>query len=688
MMSVASHGQTATSPAIERDDDDIAGIVTSANGPEAGVWVIAETDQFETRYAKIVVTDDQGRYLIPDLPVASYQIWVRGYELVDSEKVAAKPGNIVHLTTTVAPNAAIAATVYPAIYWYSMISLPSATELGHLAGGLNSYLTTMKSGSCVGCHQLGNLATRTIPPSLGKFESSQDAWLRRIQSGQAGPQMIRQGMAELGGMVLLEHLGEWTDRIAAGELPAHKPERPRGLERNVVATIRDWADPRSYLHDLVSTDRRNPRVNAYGRLYGSPEFSTDRFPILDPEKNVATTFTAGVRDADTPSSSSLPVLAPSPYWGTEPLWDSRAFSHNPMIDHEGRVWYTARIRAPANPAFCQVGSDHPSALAFPTAQADRQLALYEPSTGSYTFVDTCFATHHLQFAEDANNTLWTSGGGDVVGWVNTKMFDETGDAARSQGWTAAILDTNGNGRRDEYVEPNAAVDPRLDKRIPARFYAVMPNPMDGSVWGATFSYPGSLIRIAPGASPPQTALAEIYNVPLPGFGSRGADIDRNGVVWVSLASGHLGEFDRSRCKGPLNGPLATGDHCPEGWTLHRLPGPGFAQLPEFSAESSYYTWVDQHNASGLGANTPIATGNLYDGVHALVGDEFVTLRIPYPLGFYTKGFDGRIDDPNIGWKGRGLWVPSGDRTPWHMEGGKGTRPLVVHFQVRPNPLAH
>jgi hypothetical protein len=402
-----------------------------------------------------------------------------------------------------------------------MISLPSAAEVAHLDGGLNAYLTTMKSGSCVGCHQLGNLATRTIPAALGNFESSQNAWLRRIQSGQAGPQMIRQGMAELGGTVLLKHLGEWTDRIAAGELPAHKPERPRGLERNVVATIRDWADPKSYLHDLVSTDRRTPTVNPYGLLYGSPEFSTDQFPILDPKNNVATTFTAPVRDADTPSTSNLPVLAPSPYWGTEPLWNSRAFSHNPMMDHKGRVWYSARIRVPQNPAFCQAGSDHPSALAFPTSQADRQLALYEPDTKKYIFVDTCFATHHLQFAEDANNTLWTSGGGDVVGWVDTKMFEETGDAARSQGWTAAILDTNGNGRRDAYVEPSVPVNPQLDKRIPARFYAVMPSPIDGSVWGATFSFPGSIVRIVPGSAPPQTAIAEIYNVPLPGFGSRG-----------------------------------------------------------------------------------------------------------------------------------------------------------------------
>jgi len=159
-------------------------------------------------------------------------------------------------------------------------------------------------------------------------------------------------------------------------------------------------------------------------------------------------------------------------------------------------------------------------------------------------------------------------------------------------------------------------------------------------------------------------------------------------VWVSLGSGHLGEFDRRRCNGPLNGPLATGKHCPEGWVFHDLPGPGFTDLPEFSVESSYYTWVDQHNTLGLGDNVPIATGNLFDGVHALVKDEFVTLRIPYPLGFYAKGLEGRIDNPGSDWKGRGIWLTSGDRTPWLMEGGKGSKPLVVHFQVRPDPLAH
>ena len=78
---------------------------------------------------------------------------------------------------------------------------------------------------------------------------------------------------------------------------------------------------------------------------------------------------------------------------------------------------------------------------------------------------------------------------------------------------------------------------------------------------------------------------------------------------------------------------------------------------------------------------------MFDGVHALVNGAFVTLRVPYPLGFYTKGFEGRIDDPDAGWKGRGIWVPEGDRTPWLKETGKGSKPIVVHFQVRPDPLA-
>jgi hypothetical protein len=133
------------------------------------------------------------------------------------------------------------------------------------------------------------------------------------------------------------------------------------------------------------------------------------------------------------------------------------------------------------------------------------------------------------------------------------------------------------------------------------------------------------------------------------------------VAWGSESSGHLVSFDRSLCKGPLNGPNATGNHCPEGWKFYKYPGPGFEGFEDRSVEASYYTWVDQHNTVGLGENIPISTANLNDGFVALKNGKMVLLRIPYPMGFYAKGLDGRIDDPNAGWKGRGLWSTNGDR---------------------------
>jgi hypothetical protein len=314
--------------------------------------------------------------------------------------------------------------------------------------------------------------------------------------------------------------------------------------------------------------------------------------------------------------------------------------------------------------------------------------VYDPKTKQLKHISTCFGTHHLMFAEDANNTLWTSGGGAVVGWLNTKMFDETGDEEKSQGWTALILDTNGNGKRDEYVEPNQPLDPTKDKRINAGLYSVAPAP-DGSVWGSSLGFPGSIVRLVPGSNPPATALAEIYELPASkGFSPRGADVDRNGVVWAALASGHMASFDRRKCKGPLNGPTATGQHCPEGWTFYPEPMPQFKGLNEpGSVEGSYYTWVDQFDTFGLGKNTPINTGNASEGLLALKDGQWVILRVPYPTGFYTKWMDGRIDDPNAGWKGRGLWATVSTRAPFHMEGGKGQTSKVLHFQLRPDPLA-
>jgi hypothetical protein len=684
------------------DGDDIGGVVTGSQGPEAGVWVIAETTDLPTKFSRIVVTDDQGRYLIPDLPRATYDVWVRGYGLVDSPKRRAAPGSSLDLAAVAAPDARAAAHYYPAGYWLSLLNAPAASEFpgtGPQGNGISPNLTSqeqwlrlVKSGGCTACHQLGTIGTREIPEMFRNFHTSVEAWERRIQSGQAGGQMVA-GMNALGRERALRVFADWTDRIAAGEVPP-APPRPRGIERNVVITIWDWADPRAYMHDLVGTDRRNPTVNAYGPLYGATELSTDYMPVLDPRTHTASQVPLTMREQGLPAAAGTTPPMASPYWGTEPIWTSRANVHNPMLDELGRVWLTAAVRGPENPEFCREGSSHPSARVFPVARSGRHLSVYDPRTGEYTHIGTCFSTHHLMFAEDANHTLWTSGGGPVIGWLDRKMFDETRDEVRSQGWTPLIMDTNGNGRRDPWVEPNEAVDPARDKRYGGGFYAVSPAP-DGSVWGSVLGFPGAVVRLQPGPDPTHTALTEVYEVPwnnpdLPmrGFTPRGMDIDRNGVAWVALASGHLASFDRRKCRGPLNGPTATGQHCPEGWTFYPEPLPQMRNVEgSGSVEASYYTWVDQFNSSGLGENVPINTGNAAEALLALVNGDWVVMRVPYPLGFYTKWVDGRIDDPHAGWKGRGLWATTSTRAPFHMEGGAGTPSKVFHFQVRPDPLA-
>jgi hypothetical protein len=682
------------------DDDDIGGVVTGPAGPESGVWVIAETSDLPTAFARIVVTGEDGRYVLPDLPAADYDIWVRGYGLVDSPKVQATPGTTLDLTAVPAPNPHAAAHYYPAGYWWSLLEVPAKSEFpgtGAEGNGISPNMTSqamwlrsLKSGGCWACHQLGNQATREIPSELGTFEPTVAAWERRVQSGQAGAGMFG-ALNQFGRDRILASFADWTDRIAGGEVPP-APSRPQGVERNLVVTVWDWADPKAYLHDLVSTDRRNPTVNAYGSLYGALEASADYLPVLDPRTHTARQVPLTVRDPNTQRTSpNMP--APSPYWGDEVIWTSRNNVHNPMLDEKGRVWITSAVRPPDNPEYCRAGSDHPSARLTPVDRAGRHLAVYDPATEQLTHISTCFGTHHLMFAEDANNTLWTSGGGQVVGWLNVKMWEETGDEARSQGWTALVMDTNGNGRRDDFTAPNQPMDPAKDRQYGGAFYAVSPAP-DGSVWGSQLGFPGAVIRLVPGANPPETTLAEVYEVPVrdgvpvEGYSPRGMDVDRRGVAWVALASGHMASFDRRTCTGPLNGPVATGQHCPEGWTFYPEPLPQMRGVTDpGSAEGSYYTWVDQFDTLGLGANVPINTGNASEALLALKDGEWVVLRVPYPLGFYTKWMDGRIDDPDAGWKGRGLWATVSTRAPFHMEGGKGTTSKVLHFQLRPDPLA-
>jgi hypothetical protein len=426
-------------------------------------------------------------------------------------------------------------------------------------------------------------------------------------------------------------------------------------------------------------------------------------PVLDPVHNATDWVHVPVLDPNTPSYGGTSLehpLKPSAYWGDERIWYSQDSIHNPMLDEYGRLWMTSRIRpATSEPAYCQAGSSLPSAQQFPLKTSGRQASMYDPKTHLFLLANLCFNTHHLYFAHDANDTLWFSAGGgnsNVVGWLNTKEFVRTGDAEHAQGWTPLLLDVPGTGKRTAtWTEPGQPIDPTKDARILGDFYGLGVSPVDESIWGSVLGYPGKIVRIVPGSDPARTALSEVYELPaedptvaVRGYSPRGLDIDGNGVVWVPLGSGHLGSFDRRKCRGPLSGPTATGKQCPEGWTLYPFPGPQFQGLTESgSAEASYYTWVDRFDTLGLGKNVPVATGNLGESVMALVNGRFVVMRVPYPMGFYAKNVDGRIDDARAGWRGRGVWSTYGSRAPFHMETGKGQKPIVLHFQIRPNPLA-
>src|SRR6266478_9840619 len=281
---VVTKAQQPAGAAVKVNSDAIGGVVTSSKGPEAGVWVIAETTDLGTRYIKSVVTDDRGRYAIPELPKANYDVWVRGYGLVDSPKQKCTPGRNLNLNAVTAPSAKAAAEYYPSNYWYSLLQPPAKSEFpgtGPEGNGINpamksqaQWLRIMKTDSCESCHPLGSKGTRTLPAALGKFDHSVDAWDRRVQSGQAGNAMVG-GLNQLGKPRALKMFADWTDRIAAGEYPKEAPPRPQGIERNVVITQWDWAGPTVYLHDEITTDRRHPTVNANGLVYGALEVSAD-----------------------------------------------------------------------------------------------------------------------------------------------------------------------------------------------------------------------------------------------------------------------------------------------------------------------------------------------------------------------------------------------------------------------------
>ncbi|MES1254402.1 MAG: carboxypeptidase regulatory-like domain-containing protein, partial [Acidobacteriota bacterium] len=550
--------------------------------------------------------------------------------------------------------------------------------------------------------------TREVNPKLGPFASSTEAWARMLKSGQTGGEMMADVDTRFGHERGLALFADWSDRIAAGETPA-PPPRPQGLERNVVLSMWDFASDRAFVHDVAAGNSLHPTANAYGRIYGA-DTASGLIEWVDP-----VAFTKGTMKplnfdaAPAPQPGPAPYNEmPSPHWGDEIVWPAPAGGvGGPIIDAKGRLWYSGRASTP--PTWCGKDSANPFAKNFPVNPTG--LVVFDPKTGQQTSAGMCGTSgSHRAWANDKDETLYTtmqpppypdSGG---FAWFKTRVWEDTHDAEKAMGWCPGIIDYNGDGKIGAYTLPGEPVERGLDRMLSGVLpYGAGSNPVDGSFWvvggvngGPKTGIPGKIVRYTMGANPPATCMAEVYEPPfnnpkapgVEGYGTQGVEVDSKGMVWVSLgSSAHLASFDRRKCK-VLRGPTATGQHCLEGWTLYPVPGPTFKGT-NVRSDYFYLSWVDREGTLGLGKDVPVIDGTGSDSLIAFLPDQqtFVTMRVPYPMDFYTRSMGGRIDDPDAGWKGRGIWAGNNERVVWHIEGGKGTTSQVVHFQVRPDPLA-
>jgi hypothetical protein len=656
--------KAASADSVEIDAGSIGGVVVNGGKPEAGVWVIAETDSLPTHFSRIVVTDDQGRFVVPDLPAGNYAVWARGYGLRDSEPVKSAPGQRLTLQATTAATPQEAAKIYPANYWLSLYEPPKAEDLplhdgeertttaiagadeesGESSGVFPSrphWIGSVKL-NCMLCHQLGQEITR-----LWTREEDWDAVWER-----AGMVNSAKG---LGRNVLRKSLADWASRIAAGEVPA-APPRPSGVERNMVITQWKWGQDLSYIHDNVSTDKRNPTLYPYGKVWGI-DIGQSYLWALDPVKHTISSYEVPVRNGPGRDPERLGRI------------QGLTSSHNPMLDDKGNVWLTTRVRdfkeTPKWAMDVMVDIADPSGANMKTLpprrmMASRHLGYFDSKNEKFVLIDTAFATHHLQF--DWEGRLWTSGDGSRL-----VMFDP------------AKFDPN----RPEQTEATAQtaftqVDPKTGKSAMGGGYGIIVSPVDGTIWRA--NYPGIF-----GQEPlpdlsgnyidrfdPKTKTYKRYPVPLPGYGPRGVDATSDGVIWFATGSGHLGRFDPKT----------------EQFKYWETPGPKIKTTGKEtgSADFHYYIWADQFNALGLGKDMVIVNGTNSDSLLAFnpTSEQFTIIRVPSPVGLFTRGLDGRIDDANAGWKGRGLWMSNNTDGLMHTEKKRG---YISHVQFRPDPLA-
>jgi hypothetical protein len=646
--------QNGGASGIQVGANSIGGVVTNNAGgtPEAGVWVIAETKSLQVPFRKIVVTDDAGRFLVPDLPKGDYELWVRGYGLKDSSRFKASLGGQVKLAVDNASSAQEVAKIYPASYWISLIHPPAKEELPAAFVSQEHWLGSLRG--CNQCHQIGMSGMRSYTNAR-----TWDAFFK-TNGGMDGL------VNRLGRDLVEKTFVDWATRIQKGEVPP-APPRPAGIERNFVVTQWDWGAPESFFHDLTSTDKRNPTLYPYGKVYGADRTGGGRLWVLDPVKNTVEALMVKPRVSQGYSTKKdyyhPKNIAAGDEGGGDSAAEWMASPHNPMFDDKGRVWMTVPVRPPGvqnNPkwALSTVASDtdDPTALSLlgerlTSRSHGMQLGYYDTKTNQFVGVDTSFNTHHLQF--DWQGRIWTDG--DVLGMLDTTKIDPK----------------NVEGTEAEAQKAWMRIDMKTQKEIPTSGYATAVSPVDGNVWLSVPQVNGAQNKLF--MLNPKTRQFKDYPLPLPLRLSHGIDFSTDGTLWFSSGSGHLGKLD------PKTGKFSHWD----------LPGPKFTGTGQEtgSTEYPYFLWVDQFDTLGLGKDTVIVTGTVSDALFMFdpKTEKFTVFRLPYPIPFYTRGVDGRIDDPRAGWKGRGIWATYSSYMPKFTETKLGN---IEHIQLRPNPLAN
>jgi len=384
------------------------------------------------------------------------------------------------------------------------------------------------------------------------------------------------------------------------------------------------------------------------------------------------------------------------------------------MDVKGRAWVAMTSKAGTAPSFCIDGSTAFSKYYPYVGMEDAEMAhtvgesakaqpfvMYDPAAGKFTVVPLCAGGNHISIGWDKDETAYLSGDGHVISWFKINVWDETHDVAKAHGWCPMVLDTNGDGK----ITPDRTLwnpwgkpgDPQKDTVFNKFLYGINVG-KDGNVWAAGYLplMPSTLVRLHPGNHPPQTCVTEVYDPPMKdgqylAYGLRGVSVDSNGVAWAAFASGHVGAFDRRKCK-ITRGPSAIGQQCPEGWKIYDLPGPKLIGT-DITTNVAYGAPVDFGNVFGLGADTVFFPTMNADAMLALdrKTDQFRVFRVPYPMGFYPRDLQFRIDDPKAGWKGRTIYGNYAQFVPWHQEQGgvfSKVSSKIAAFQLRPDPLAH